>query len=236
MTERLAKFIANSGAASRRGAENLILSGAVSVNGVIINTPVFFVNDGDRVCINGKEIKQNEEIKLYKFHKPLNTMTTTYDPQNRKTIYDVLGDKYKNLKYVGRLDYKTTGLLLLTNNGELARQLSLPKNHIKRTYIATVKSIDDKKLDKARHGVEIDGIKYKPMKIEIVEKNKLRVTVEEGKKNEVRIVLKYVGAPVLGLHRVSYGDILLGDLEVGKISLIDGKTLDLISNKLLSSK
>jgi 23S rRNA pseudouridine2605 synthase len=236
MTERLAKFIANSGVASRRGGEDLILSGAVSVNGVVINTPVFFVNDGDKVCVNGTEIKQSEEIKLYKFHKPLNTMTTTYDPQNRKTIYDVLGDEYKNLKYVGRLDYKTTGLLLMTNNGELARQLSLPKNHIKRTYIATVKSFDNKKLDMARHGVEIDGIKYRPMKIEVIEKNKLRVTVEEGKKNEVRNVLKYVGSPVLELHRISYGEILLGDLGVGKISEIDRKTLDLLLKKLLSSK
>lgn len=236
MTERLAKFIANSGIASRRASEDLILSGAVSVNGVVVNTPVFFVNDGDRVCVNGKEIKQNEEIKLYKFHKPLNTMTTTDDPQHRKTIYDVLGDKYKNLKYVGRLDYKTTGLLLMTNNGELARQLSLPQNHISRTYIATVKSVDDKKLALARRGVEIDGIKYRPMKIEVTEKNKLRVTVEEGKKNEIRIVLRYVGSPVLELHRISYGEILLGDLGVGKISEIDRKTLDLILNKLLSSK
>ena len=236
MKERLAKFIANSGVASRRQAEELILSGKVSVNGVVVTTPVFFVEDGNKVCVNGKEIKQNEEIKLYKFHKPINTMTTLKDPQNRKTIYDVLEPKYKNLKYVGRLDYKTTGLLLLTNNGELARQLSLPTNHIPRTYIATVNKYDEKKLDIARKGVVVDGIRYRPMKIEVIEKNKLRVTVEEGKKNEIRIVLKYVGSPVVDLHRISYGKILLGDLKVGKISQVDTKTLDLVLNKLLSSK
>lgn len=236
MKERLAKFIANSGVASRRQAEDLILSGKVSVDGVVVTTPVFFVEDNNKVCVNGKEIKQNEEIKLYKFHKPINTMTTLKDPQNRKTIYDVLGSKYKNLKYVGRLDYKTTGLLLLTNNGELARQLSLPTNRIPRTYIATVNKYDEKKLDLARKGVVVDGIKYRPMKIEVIEKNKLRVTVEEGKKNEIRIVLKYVGSPVIELHRISYGKILLGDLKVGKISQVDTKTLDLVLNKLLSSK
>ena len=126
MTTRLAKFIADTGYASRRGAEELIQSGVVSVNGKIIDTPVFFVEDGDKVCVKGREIKKNEDIKLYAFHKPINTMTTARDPLGRKTIYDVLDKKYKNLKYIGRLDFKTTGLLLLTNNGDFARKMSLP--------------------------------------------------------------------------------------------------------------
>ena len=236
MKERLAKFIANSGVASRRGAEDLIKKGRVSVDGVIIDTPVFFVEDGARVFVDGKEINQIEEIKLYKFNKPLKTMTTLKDPLGRKTIYDVLDKKYRNLKYVGRLDYNTTGLLLLTNSGELARQLSLPQNHIQRTYIATVNKYDEKKLDIARNGVVIDGIKYRPMLIKAIDKNRLKITVEEGKKNEIRIVLKHVGSPVVELHRILYGNILLGNLDVGKISQIDTKTLDPILNKLLESK
>ena len=114
MKMRLSKFIADCGVASRRGAEDLIESGRVSVNGEIVDTPVFFVNGDEKICVDGKEIKNHTEIKLYMFHKPLNTMTTARDPMGRKTIYDVLDEKYKNLKYVGRLDYKTTGLLLLT--------------------------------------------------------------------------------------------------------------------------
>ena len=127
MSIRLSKFLADSGVASRRGGEELIKSGAVSVNGKIVDTPVFFVDGSEKICVNGVEVKKTDEIKLYMFHKPINTMTTTKDPENRKTIYDVLDKKYHNLKYIGRLDFKTSGLLLLTNNGDFARQMSLPK-------------------------------------------------------------------------------------------------------------
>lgn len=232
MKTRLAKFIASSGIASRRAAEELIATGAVSVNGVVVNTPVFFVEENDVVSVNGQDIKKQEDIKLYMFHKPLNTMTTTHDPEGRKTIYDVLDKKYQNLKYIGRLDFKTTGLLLLTNNGELARKLSLPKNHIPRTYIATVNSFDEHGLNIARSGVVIDGIKYRPMDIDIIDKKNLRVTVTEGKKNEIRIVFKHIKSPIVALHRIKYGDVSLGKLGVGKIIEIDKKTIDLVLKKL----
>lgn len=228
MKIRLAKYIADCGVASRRDAEKLIIEGAVSVNENVVTTPVFFVNDGDKVFVHNRQILPDTQIKLYMFHKPINTMTTAYDPEHRKTIYDVIDAKYKNLKYVGRLDYKTTGLLLLTNNGDLARQMSLPQNRIPRTYIATVAKHTKSGLDIARKGVTVDGIKYKPMKIEIIDDKNLRVTVTEGKKNEIRIVLKHVGSPVVALHRISYGIIQLGDLPVGKILEIDKKTIDLI--------
>ncbi len=228
MKIRLAKYIADCGVASRRDAEKLIIEGAVSVNENVVTTPVFFVNDGDKVFVHNRQILPDTQIKLYMFHKPINTMTTAYDPEHRKTIYDVIDAKYKNLKYVGRLDYKTTGLLLLTNNGNLARQMSLPQNRIPRTYIATVAKHTKSGLDIARKGVTVDGIKYKPMKIEIIDDKNLRVTVTEGKKNEIRIVLKHVGSPVVALHRISYGIIQLGDLPVGKILEIDKKTIDLI--------
>ncbi len=229
MNIRLAKFIADSGVASRRVAEDLIKFGRVSVDDKVIDTPVFFVNGNEKICVDGKIIKKESGTKLYIFHKPINTVTTTRDPQNRRTIYDVLAKKYRNLKYIGRLDYKTTGLLLLTNDGDFARKMSLPENQIPRTYIAKVSSFTQNGLDAARNGVVVDGIKYLPMKIEVISQHDLKITVVEGKKNEIRIVLKHVGSPVIKLHRVKYGPIKLGNLGPGKILEVDKKTIDLIS-------
>lgn len=228
MGVRVAKIIADSGVASRRSAEELIAAGRVSINGTVIDSPVNFVGENDTVEIDGKKISARTDTELYMFHKPINTMTTLHDPRGRKTIYDCLGDEYKNLKYVGRLDYKTTGLLLLTNDGDLARKLTLPSSNIERTYIATVNSTDFSHLDKARHGMVVDGIKYAPMKIEEIGGNDLRITITEGKKNEVRIVLRACGCPVRKLHRISYGKIRLGKLPVGKIQKISQKTIDLM--------
>ncbi len=226
MTVRIAKFIADSGVASRRGGEDLIASGRVTLNGVVVASPVAFVSDGDVVAIDGVPIAPRAETKLYAFHKPLNTMTTVRDPRGRKTIYDCMPDEYKNLKYVGRLDYKTTGLLLMTNDGALARRLTLPSSDIPRTYIATVNAKNLDGLRVSRRGITVDGITYRPMKIDVVGENELRVTVSEGKKNEVRIVLRACGAPVRKLHRVQFGNILLGNLPVGKIREIPQKTID----------
>ena len=228
MKQRIAKFIADSGVASRRSAEDLIARGMVFVNGVKINTPVFFVDDDDMVVVNGKEIKKQNETKIYAFHKPVNTMTTRTDPDGRKTIYDVLPNEYKNLKYIGRLDYKTTGLLLLTNDGEFARKMTLPSSHIPRTYIATVYG-DLSKLDLARSGITVRGVKYAPMKIDVIDNKNLRITVTEGKKNEIRIVLATIGAPVKKLQRISFGPVELGNLPVGKIRIETQKTIDLIA-------
>ena len=226
MATRIAKFIADSGIASRRGAEELILAGRVAVNNAVISTPVCFVTDDDIVTIDGKKITSRSKTDVFMFHKPLNTMTTVRDPNGRKTIYDCLPDDYKNLKYVGRLDYKTTGLLLLTNDGDLARRLTLPSSNIPRTYIATVNGNDMSGLERARNGITVDGIKYAPMKIDVHANNKLRITITEGKKNEVRIVLRACGCPVRKLHRVSFGNIALGNLGVGQIKKISQKTID----------
>lgn len=230
MTVRIAKFIADTGTASRRAAEDLIASRRVTVNGTVIDSPVFFVSDGDTVAIDGVPVQARAQTELYAFHKPLNTMTTARDPRGRKTIYDVLPDEYKNLKYVGRLDYKTTGLLLMTNDGALARKLTLPSSHIPRTYLATVNTNDFSRLDAARRGMTVDGVSYRPMQIDVLKNSELRVTVTEGKKNEVRIVLRACGAPVRKLHRISFGNIELGKLPVGKIRIIPQKTIDALLN------
>lgn len=232
MKTRVAKFIADSGFSSRRGAESLISQGRVKVNGHVIETPVVFIEEKDVVSIDGTKLSAKKNTKLYVFHKPINVMTTRKDPMGRKTVYDCLEDKYKSLKYVGRLDYKTTGLLLFTNDGDLARKLTLPESRIPREYIATVSKLNEQGLIQAGVGVTVDGINYRPMKITQVSDNVLRVCITEGKKNEVRIVLRACGCPVIKLHRVSFGPIKLGNLSVGKIREVDQKTIDALLKTL----
>lgn len=232
MKTRIAKFIADSGVASRRSAERLIESGAVAVDGVVITSPVFFVDGTEKITVDGKPIQKHSATELYAFHKPINTMTTARDPMGRKTIYDVIPKKYQNLKYVGRLDFKTTGLLLLTNDGNLARQLTLPASQIPRTYIATVSGTDLSQIDRARQGITVDGIIYRPMKIQQIDDHRFRVTVTEGKKNEVRIVMAAIGLPVRKLHRVRFGNIELGNLSSGQIARIDQKSIDALRKSL----
>lgn len=226
MNTRIAKYIADSGVASRRVAEELIAAGAVTVNGTVVDTPVFFVNDGDVVAVNGAVVTPQVAPQLYVFNKPMNTMTTRMDPDGRRTIYDCLPPEYQHLKYVGRLDYRTTGLLLMTNDGNLARKLTLPASRIPRVYVAMVNGRDMSKLDLARAGVTVNGITYQPMKIDILPDKNLRVQIYEGKKNEVRRVLRACGLPVRRLHRISFGPIRLGNLKPTKIRQVDQKTID----------
>ncbi|MBO4700751.1 MAG: rRNA pseudouridine synthase [Alphaproteobacteria bacterium] len=226
MKIRIAKFIADSGVTSRRGAEQMIAAGRVTVNGETVKTPVHFVDDGDKILIDGKEIKKRTDTRLYAFHKPIGTVTTTRDPRGRNTIYDILPPEYRNLRYVGRLDFNTTGLLLMTNDGLLARKLTMPDSNIPRVYLADVAGNNMSKLDRARSGVTIDGIKYRPMKIEIMPDKRLRVTVTEGKKNEIRIVLRHCGLPVRKLHRIMYGPVSIKNIPSGKIVELDEKTID----------
>ena len=231
MKQRIAKFIAHAGIASRRDAEKLIESGAVSVNDEVIKTPATNIDENDVVKINGKKIEQQKNIELYIFNKPLNVMTTVRDPLSRKTIYDILPQEYKHLRYVGRLDYKTTGLLLMTNDGDVVRRLTLPTNQIPRTYIARVGG-KNPNLDIARRGATVDGIHYRPMVIDEIAPGKLRITITEGKKNEVRIVLRACGAPVQKLHRESFGNLQLGKLPLGKIIKVSQKDVDLLLKTL----
>ena len=238
MKTRLAKFIADSGAASRREAERLIESGAVAVNGARIDTPVFFVTPEDKVTISGRQVCTRTGTRIFAFNKPVNTVSSARDPDGRKTIYDYLPADMRGLKYVGRLDFKTTGLLLLTDDGELARKLTLPESGITRTYIAKLRpdpksagrgaarlrdflsplSSDDSIFDILRRGATIDGIKYAPMEIELLSRYPLSVKIylREGKKNEIRIAFGHIGLPVSKLHRLSYGPIELCDLPTGK--------------------
>ena len=254
MKIRIAKFIADSGVASRREVERLIESGTVRVNGAVVDTPVFFVGPDDRVEINGRLVAMRDSTRVFAFNKPINTVTSARDPDGRQTIYDVLPSSLRNLKYVGRLDYKTTGLLLLTNDGPLAQKLTLPSSGILRTYTAKLRPInmgeiesaaaarklrrflsplssDDMIFDTARRGVTVNGVKYAPMQIELLTRYPLAVKIilTEGKKNEIRIVMQHLGFVVSKLHRDSYGPIKLGELPTGQIHELSAKEVKQLS-------
>jgi 23S rRNA pseudouridine2605 synthase len=222
---RIAKFLSDHGIASRRAAEGLIAQGRVMVNGKKILTPVVFIEGKDEVKVDGKIIRaENNETSIFLFHKPTGCICSAKDPEGRRTIYDILPAKYRNLKYVGRLDYNTSGLLLLTNDGEFARKMTMPESKIPRVYIAKVGrawTMDDDHFERllkpVRKGIKINGIIYQPMKIERLNASDLKITITEGKKNEIRIIFARIGLPIRKLHRISYGKYELGDLGVGKV-------------------
>ena len=224
MKIRLAKAIAAAGIASRREAEALIESGKVSVDGEIIRTPVFFVDVGNKICVNGKIIKnKSSNIRLWRFHKPAGYLTTRIDPNGRKTVYDLIKEKSERLIYVGRLDLNSEGLLLFTNNGALSRYFELPKNQIKRTYkVRAFGNISDKVLARIRKGVTVDGVKYGPIDIKILQSDKsnkwLQMTLQEGKNREIRKVLGAFDIQVSRLIRTSYGGFSLEGLKPGQLS------------------
>lgn len=227
--------MSESGIASRRDAEKLIEQGKVSINGKTIKSPVNFVSENDVVKVDGKIISniRNESFlngtadgkpDIYLFHKPVGCIVSKHDPEGRKTIYDILPEKYRNLKYIGRLDYNTSGLLLMTNNGDLARELTLPESNIERVYIAKIggaMTMDDTMLNRllkpVKKGIKINGIIYRPMKIERLSANDIKIKITEGKKNEIRKVFDHIGLPVRALHRISYGKYELGDLPSSKV-------------------
>ena len=174
--QRIAKSIAATGYCSRRHAEKLILMGEVTVNGKKIITPTFFVNKKDEIKVKNILIKSFIKTELYIFHKPKNVIVSKNDPQKRKTIYDFLPSNMQQFHYVGRLDYNTEGLLLLTNNGKLKRYLELPLNKIERSYkvkvYGNIKNIDKKKL---LHGLTINNVKYGPVHLDLFINDLIRV-------------------------------------------------------------
>lgn len=228
---RLAKRIAESGAASRREAERLIEEGRVKVDGVIVKTPVFFVTEDNVVSIDEKIIPQkSEEIKIWKFYKPNGVITSRKDSKGRPTVFDYFKKfEQDRLLYVGRLDCNSEGLLLFTNNGDLARKMELPKTALQRTYrVRIFGKLSTVAKEKLRRGVVVDGIKYDL--VEIVEENEattaknrwLKVTLSEGKNREIRKLMQYFGCNVNRLIRISYGPFNLdGITQPGQIKRVD---------------
>ncbi len=226
---RIAKVIAHAGLCSRREAESMIAEGRVQVNGVIIESPATLITD-QSIKIDGKLLQQTNDIRLFLFHKPAAIITTTKDPHGRKTIFELLPKTMPRVVSVGRLDYNTEGLLLLTTNGDLARFIELPKTKWIRKYRARVfGKLNHERLKKLENGITIDGVRYGSIKVEIdVEKDSnswLTISLSEGKNREIRRVMEELGLQVNRLIRVSFGPFLLGNLKSGEVIEVTKSTL-----------
>lgn len=230
MAERLAKFMARSGVCSRREAEEYIKQQRVTVNGEIIDTPAFNVDGTEKILFDGEKLPQIEKTRLWLYYKPVGLVTTHKDEQNRETVFANLPSYMPRVVSVGRLDLNSEGLLLLTNNGGLSRELELPKNAWSRRYRVRVHGyVDAKKLEALKDGVVIDGVEYGKVNT-VIDSQKgtnawLSVTLYEGKNREVRKLMKFIGLDVARLIRVSYGPFQLGSLKKGEVKEVPQKVL-----------
>ncbi|PCI00468.1 MAG: hypothetical protein COB76_03535 [Alphaproteobacteria bacterium] len=216
--ERIAKIIAHAGLCSRRDAERWILDGRVSVNGKAIDSPALNILPSDRVIVDGKPVsKENNEPRLFRYHKPAGLITTHKDERGRETVFDNLPEGLPRLISIGRLDLNTEGLLLLTNNGDLSRHLELPTTGwIRRYRVRAHGFIEQSQLDHLQNGVTIEGVKYAPIDAKIDSSQGtntwMSVALSEGKNREIRRVMEYLDLQVNRLIRLSYGPFQLGNL------------------------
>ena len=229
--ERIAKRIASSGVCSRREAEKLIIEGKVKLNDKIVFQCNLNVSKNDLILVDGKSIPKKEPIRLWLFYKEKGFLVTNNDPQGRPTIFEKINSKVNiRMIAIGRLDLNSEGLLLLTNSGELARKLELPKNGFIRKYkVRVFGQIDEKKLTILKKGIEIDGFKYKSILAKLQKQQKsnawISMAFKEGKNREIRKIMSHFGYPVNKLIRISYGPFSLNSLKPGDLIEIEEKKL-----------
>jgi 23S rRNA pseudouridine2605 synthase len=228
--ERLAKRIAGAGLCSRREAEVWIADGRVKVGGKKITTPAFTVTPSDSVTVDGKLLQGKEAPRLWLYHKTTGLMTTHKDPQGRPTVFEKLPPSLGRVISIGRLDFNSEGLLLLTNDGGLARKLELPSNGwIRRYRVRVFGSITLQMIAAMKKGVEADGVQYGSVEVTIDSQKKdnswLTVSLKEGKNREIRNIFEYFGCKVSRLLRLSYGPFLLGGLPPGEVKEVTNKVL-----------
>ncbi|THD51828.1 MAG: pseudouridine synthase [Bradyrhizobium sp.] len=228
--ERIAKVVSRAGLASRRDAEEWIVQGRVTVNGRVINSPALDVTANDVITVDGKPLPARERTRLFLFHKPRGLMTTHADPEGRPTVFDNLPEGLPRLISIGRLDFNTEGLLLLTNDGGLARALELPDTGWLRRYrVRAHGEVTQAQLDALKKGVEIDGVKYGPIDATLERDQGANVwlvfAIREGKNREVRNVMAHLGLEVNRLIRVSYGPFQLAELGEGEVEEVKTRVL-----------
>jgi 23S rRNA pseudouridine2605 synthase len=228
--ERIAKMMARAGLCSRREAETWIKAGRVAVNGEVIASPALNVSAGDRVAVDGRPLPARERTRLFLYHKPRRLLTTRADPQQRPTIFDRLPAGLPRLVAVGRLDLNSEGLLLLTNEGGLARALELPSTGWLRRYrVRAHGRVTQPELDALRAGIEVDGIRYGPIEATLDREQGsniwLTMAMREGKNREIRNVLGALGLEVNRLIRISFGPFRLGDISEGEVEEVKSRTL-----------
>ena len=229
-TERIAKVMARAGLASRREAEAWIAAGRVAVNGTTITSPALNVTPSDRISVDGKPLPQRERTRLFLFHKPRGLVTTSADTHGRPTIFGALPKGMPRLISVGRLDLNTEGLLLLTNDGGLARALELPATGWLRRYrVRAFGKVTQAQLDALKNGIEVEGVQYGAIEAKLDREQGSNVWItfamREGKNREIRNVLRALGLQVNRLIRVSFGPFQLGELPDGAVEEVKTCTL-----------
>ena len=228
--ERVARALARAGVASRREAERLIEAGRVALNGEVLTSPAVNVGPGDILTLDGAAIADREPPRLWRYHKPPGLLTTHKDPKGRATVFERLPKDLPRVISVGRLDYSSEGLLLLTNDGAVARQLELPSTGVVRWYRARAfgRASQDK-LDRLKTGITVDGVAYGPIEARLERGQGANVWItlalSEGKNREVRKVLEALGLKVNRLIRVAYGPFELGDLAPGAVEEVPARRL-----------
>ena len=228
--ERIAKVIARAGITSRREAEKLIETGRVTVNGEVITRAALNVTPADKIVVNGKPLDAPEPARLWLYHKPTGLVTTTRDEQGRPTIYDDLPEELPRVMSVGRLDLNSEGLLLLTNDGAVKRQLELPSTGWLRKYRVRVNGrVTEPQLEPLRQGIKADGEDFQPMIVTLDRQQGanawLTVGLREGKNREIRRAMEAVGLTVNRLIRTSYGPFQLGQLKPGEVEEVRRRVL-----------
>ena len=228
--ERIAKAIARAGIASRRDAEEMIREGRVTLNGAVIDSPALNVTESDRITVDGEPLPARERTRLWIFHKPRGLVTTARDPEGRQTVFEALPEEMPRVVAVGRLDINTEGLLLLTNDGGLAKVIAHPDTGWLRRYrVRAHGETTQVELDRLRKGVTVDGMEYGPVEatLDRVQGDNLWITLglREGKNREVKRILEHLGLSVNRLIRLSFGPFQLGELEVGLVEEVRTKVL-----------
>lgn len=223
--DRIAKLLARAGIASRREIERMIADGRIARDGEVVTTPATLLTSLSGITVDGKPVKPAAPARLFLFHKPAGLLTTERDPKGRPTIYDRLPDGLPRIMPVGRLDLNTEGLLLLTTDGGLKRQLELPATGVERCYRARAYGqITQARLEELMMGIEIDGVRYGSINANLERRTGANVWIElrlkEGKNREVRKVLEHLGLKVSRLIRTSYGPFALGDIPSGGLNEI----------------
>ncbi|MBU5316845.1 rRNA pseudouridine synthase [Clostridium bornimense] len=230
MEERLQKYMASCGVASRRKCEEFILAGRVKVNGVVKNELGTKVLIGkDVIEFDGVKIEKEDEKVYYILNKPTGVITSASDERGRKTVIDIVKSK-ERIFPIGRLDYNTSGLLLLTNDGEIFNKLMHPRVELFKTYIADVKGyISDNEIEELKNGVDIGGYITAKAKVFVqtrdTNRSTIRISISEGKNRQIRRMCSKVNHDVINLKRISIGDIKLGDLKVGEYRKLNDKEL-----------
>lgn len=232
---RINKFLAESGIASRRGADNLILEGVVKINGKIAKLGDEVDTSKDHVSVNDKNVNTVKKYDYYIMNKPKGYVCTVKDDKGRKTVLDLLPVKNKRIFPVGRLDYDTEGLLILTNDGDLTYKLTHPKNEIPKTYLVkTEKPISEQEVVKLRQGVIIDGVKTKKCLVKVIEtdktSSKLHITITEGRNRQIRKMFEAVGHSVDFLKRIKIGDFTLKGLNRGEVRKLSDYEINYLLN------